>query len=153
MSPSAAAEPALEVRKTTRVKIPMVELKKFIGMPTNWMNFWDVFDSAVHSNSELSDIDRFNYLQSLSKDAASEAISGLSASNYIEDVAVLKKCFGNKQQVASKHMELLVLLEAVISTCGLKGLHHLYEKIEGQVRSPRSLGVSNYMAACKHVSS
>ncbi|KAL5508957.1 hypothetical protein EMCRGX_G004229 [Ephydatia muelleri] len=47
----------------------------------------------VHSNPEHSDIDHFNYLHSLLKGSATDALSShsLSATNYTEAVAVLER--------------------------------------------------------------
>ena len=61
----------------SKVKLPKMVLKKFDGQLTNWATFWDMFVSSVHTNSELSDIDRFNYLHSLLEGPAADAVSGL----------------------------------------------------------------------------
>ena len=73
------------------------------------MSFWDSFESAVHQNHSLSEVDKFNYLTSMLEHSASGAIAGLSltASNYNEAIAILKKRFGNKQVIINKHMETL----------------------------------------------
>ena len=63
---------------STRVKLPKLSLKRFNGDLTKWMTFWDTFKSAVHKNSTLSSIDKFNYLNSLLESAAAEAITGLT---------------------------------------------------------------------------
>ena len=60
-----------------RVRLPNLVLKKFGGDPTEWITFWDSFESAVHINSDLTDMDKFNYLHSLLDKMAIEAISGL----------------------------------------------------------------------------
>ena len=93
-----------------RVKLPKVVLKRFDGRPTEWATFWDMFQSSVHNNPDLSDIDRFNYLHSLLDGLAANSISGLSLTsvNYAEAIAVLQKRFGNKQQVINKHMDALL---------------------------------------------
>ena len=89
-------------------------------------------------------MDKFNYLHSLLEDPALEAISGLklTAANYSEAIAVLKKQFGSKQQIITKHMDALVNLEAVTSQYNLKGIRHLYDVVESQVRGLKSLRVS-----------
>ena len=45
-----------------------------------------------------------------------DAIAGLtiSSANYHEAVDLLGKWFGNKQQIISKHMELLLKVDAVL---------------------------------------
>jgi len=118
-------------------------LKKFNGDLVKWATFWDTFESSVHTNSQLSDIDKFNYLKSLLEGPAYEAISGLklTATNYSEALAVLKKRFGNKKHIIDKHMQTLVNIEAVTSQHNIKGLRRFYDLVESQVRGLRSLGV------------
>ena len=55
----------LDARRAPKVKLPKVELKPFDGQLTDWATFWDMFQSSVHNNAELRDIDRFNYLHLL----------------------------------------------------------------------------------------
>ena len=119
-------------------------LKHFRGDETAWPTFWDSFESAVHENPTISDIDKFNYLVSLLDPQASSAIAGLkiTAANYPEAVALLKKRFGNKQHIISKHMDTLLALEMINSSQNLKGLRHLYDVVEAQVRGLKALGVS-----------
>ena len=45
-----------------KVKLQKTELKKFNGDVTNLITFWYSFDSAIHSNNELANVDKFNYL-------------------------------------------------------------------------------------------
>ena len=49
-----------------------------------WTTFWDSFESAVHTNPDLTGVDKFNYLHSLLDTSAAEAVSGLklTAANY-----------------------------------------------------------------------
>ena len=134
--PSAGDLPA----HSTRVKL---SLKKFNGDLTKWITFWDTFESAVHRNSTLSSIDKFNYLNSLLESTAAEAIAGLTltSANYEEAVATLKRRFGNKQLIVNHHMDLLLNLEAVSSQHNLRGLRQLFDIVESNVRGLRALGV------------
>ena len=61
----------------TRVRLPKLELKRFNGELTAWTPFWDSFGLAVHNSTELSAVDKFNYLRSLLEPAAA-AIAGLT---------------------------------------------------------------------------
>ena len=125
-----------------KVRLPKITIKKFNGDVTKWTTFWDSFESSIHDNSDLSG--KFNYLISLVEGPASEAISGLklTATNYGEAVDILKKRFGCKQQIIAAHMDALLKIEAITSQFNLKGLRHLYDLIETQVRSLKSLGVA-----------
>ena len=125
------------------VKLPKLSLKKFNGDLTRWTTFWDTFESAVHQNPALTNIDKFSYLNSLLESTASEAVAGLTltSANYDEAVATLKRRFGNKQSIVNRHMELLLHLEAVTSTYNLKGLRQLFDAVESNVRGLKALGV------------
>ncbi len=131
--------------RESKVKLPKLSLPRFSGNITKWTPFWDSYESAVHNNDGLTDIDKFNYLRSLLERAAYEAISGLtlSSANYREAVEILKKRFGNRQLIISKHMELLLNIDAVTSEQNLKGLRRLYDEVESHVRSLKALGVES----------
>ena len=129
---------------SNRVKLPQLTLNPFNGDKTTWSTFWDSYESAVHNNDELSDLDKFNYLRSLLEKSAYDSIAGLSltAANYDKAIAILKKRFGNKQQFISKHMDILLSAEAVMSASNLKGVRKLYDLVESNIRSLKSLGVA-----------
>ena len=125
------------------VKLPKLSIKTFGGDLTKWTTFWDAFDAAVHSNPVLSNIERFNYLNSLLDSAAAEAVAGLSLTdaNYSEAIAILKKRFGNTQLIVNRHMDALLRITAVTSHYDVKGLRCLYDAIETNVRGLKALEV------------
>lgn len=129
----------------TQVKLPKLDLRKFDGDISKWPSFWDAFESSVHNNTKLAPIDKLNYLNSLLVKSACEAISGLSltAANYDEAVAILKRRFGNKQLIINRHMETLLNINSVKSGLNIQALRQLHDLIESQVRSLKSLGVSS----------
>ena len=45
-------------------KLPKISLPKFDGNIIKWQSFWDSFESAVHNNETLSNVQKFNYLKS-----------------------------------------------------------------------------------------
>ena len=125
------------------MKLPKLQLRAFGGELTKWTSFWDSFESAVHNNRELSDIEKFNYLTSLLERSACEAISGLSltAANYQRAIETLKKRFRSKQLIINRHMDVLLHVEAVHSANSTKALHRLFDNVSSHVRSLQSLGV------------
>jgi len=58
-------------------------------------------------------------------------------------IAILKKCFGNLQQIKAKHMEILMTIEPVTSSRDLKVLHKLHDLVESHVRSLSAIGVDS----------
>ena len=139
----------MPLEHVTKVKLPKLSLKGFNGDITQWPTFWDTFQSSIDSNPGLSNIDKFNYLKSLLEGPASEAISGLklTAPNYVEAIQILKKRFGNKRQIIDKHMENLLNIDSITSQHNLKGLRHLHDTLESQIRGLRSLGSLQYPMA------
>ena len=138
LSPSSSTRTSTAL--ATRVKLLRLALKIFNGYVTKWPTFWDSFESSIHLNPELADVDK---LSSLVEGIVAEANSGLklTTANYEEGIAILKKKFGNKQNIITKHMEILLNIDAVTSQYNLKGLRHLYDLVESQVRGLRALGV------------
>ena len=126
-----------------KVKLPKLVLRPFNGDITMWNTFWESYDSAVHRNRDLSEIDKFNYLNSLLTGTAREAVSGLSltTANYAEVVAILKKCFGNADRIKARHMDILMNIELVTLSQDLKALQKLHDLVESHVGSLKALGV------------
>ena len=129
IAPSTSATPA------DRIRLLKLSIESFNGEVTKWTPFWDSYDSSIHKNSSLNDIDKFNYLRTLLKGAAREAVAGLmlTSANYCEPISILRKRFGNKQQIISRHMEILMNVEPVSSHNNVKALHHLHAIVESNV--------------------
>ena len=106
------------------VKLPKISLPRFNGNPVKWTPFWDSFQSAIHLNTEISDVDKFSYLRSLLDSTAYDAIAGLtlSTANYQQAVEFLCKRFGNKQVIISNHMDTPMNMDAVSSDRHIKDL-------------------------------
>ena len=130
-------------RTIVKPKLPKLVIHKFNGEITKFRTFWDSFSSAIHTNTELSPIDKFNYLKSLLEGPASQAIQGLSlsATNYQAAVKILQDRFGKTQQIISSHMDNLLK----IPPCNDDKASHLssiYDKIYANIRGLESLGVN-----------
>ena len=125
------------------MKVPKLQLKSFSGELMKWTPFGESFESAIHNNRQLSDIEKFNYLSSLLERSAREAILGLSlyAANYQKAIETLKKRFGSKQQIKDRHMNILVHLETVTSPHNVKALCRLFDTVSSHIRSLESLGL------------
>lgn len=146
VSDSSAHEPPIH----TRVKLPKFQLRPFSGDLIQWTSFWDSFQTAVHNNGQLSEIEKFNYLNSLLEHTAREAISGfaLTAANYHQAICLLKKGFGGKQQIVDKHLEVLFNIDPVVSGNNVRGLRHLFDTATSHICSLQSLNVHPATYAC-----
>ena len=97
---------------TVRSKLPKLILPKFKGDVTSYRSFWEIFESTVHNNMQLTIIDKFNYLVSLLEGSALRSIKGLAITeeNYQAALDILQERFGNSQQIISAHMDELLKL-------------------------------------------
>jgi len=89
----------------TPVKLPKLDLPSFSGDRLKWAEFWDCFDFTVHTNSNLSDVEKFSYLASKVDGDTKRAILGLSLTNDNYKIAIqfLKERFGEPQHVIDSH--------------------------------------------------
>ena len=127
----------------TKPRLPKITLARFNGEVTKWNTFWDSFNSAIHSNEDVANIDKFNYLKSLIEGPAARAIQGLTLTNdnYETAVKMLEERFGKRQQIVSAHMDELLK----IPSCTNDKLHSLrlvYDKISVHTRGLATLGIS-----------
>ena len=78
--------------KDILVKPPKLEISKFNGNILNWQSFWDQFNLAIHTKTNISDIDKFSYLKSFLCDSALCIVLGLSLSslNYSNAISYYK---------------------------------------------------------------
>ena len=122
------------------VKLPKLELKKFDGSIFKWAEFWDAFESAIHSNKQLHDVDKFNYLKAQLKGTASEVISGLELTqeNYNIAINLLKERYGKKQIMIKAHFAKLMNLP--MATYKTTSLRTFYDTMEKHLRCLQSLG-------------
>ena len=47
---------------SVRARLPKLEVRKFGGIISEWQEFWDSFESAIHKNEALADVDKFSPL-------------------------------------------------------------------------------------------
>ena len=124
-------------------RLPKPHINKFSGDVTRFQSFWESFDSAVNKNSNLSAIDKFNYLKALLEGPAASAIQGLSLSesNYGATLELLQQRFGRTQQIISAHMDELLKLPCC-SGDKVAQLRAVYDKISVNVRELEAIGVT-----------
>ena len=72
-------------------KLPKLTLASFHRDITEWQTFWDCYESSVHSNPTLSNVQKFSYLRTLLQGVAASCIAGfpLTHANYTRAVDLL----------------------------------------------------------------
>ena len=123
-------------------KLPALHLPKLNGDPHKWQEWWDYYE-VVHCSS-ITPITKFRHLKTLLEGPAAAALTGIqiTSANYTEAIDILKQRFAQKQVIVNAHMESLLNLQAVSRERDIKALRKLYDNIESNVRSLKTLGVN-----------
>ena len=131
------------VKSSVKVKLPTLSIDKFDGNPLKWQTFIDSFESSVDKRTDLTPIQKFQYLSSFLEKAAKKCIEGfpLTNDNYAQALDMLKNNYGNPQLVISAHMSKIIKLDAVHKGTSPQ-LRELLHNIESHVRSLESQGVN-----------
>ncbi|GFX61618.1 uncharacterized protein TNCV_5111051 [Trichonephila clavipes] len=125
------------------INLPKLHINKYSGNYSEWLDFYNLFESSIHNNNRLSKVDKFNYLKSYLCGNALACINGfpISDDNYDRALDLLKDRFGNKNMLINAHLSNLLNLTPVRNPTDIVGLRNLYDRAETQIRSLESLGV------------
>uniref|UniRef100_A0A8L8K713 DUF5641 domain-containing protein n=1 Tax=Heligmosomoides polygyrus TaxID=6339 RepID=A0A8L8K713_HELPZ len=83
-----------------KFELPQIPIPEFSGKCWEWDNFWELFNSTVHSQP-LSNLQKFNYLRRCLKGEALESISRfqVSSSNYELAIERLTEKYGRSSEI------------------------------------------------------
>ena len=126
-------------------RLPKLSLPHFNGEILDWQYFWDSYESTVHLNHTLTDVQKFSYLKSLLQFDAANVISGLTMTNanYHKAIELLTKRYGQPHKITNAYMRSLLDLDAPMDT--LESLRSFHDKSEAYIRGLESLGQSSEM--------
>lgn len=112
-----------------KVNLPPLSLPEFRGEPTAWNPFFDLFDSLINKNENLSDIEKFRYLLLSLRGEPYDLIKSipLTADNYVTALEYLQHRYENKRIIATKHLDKILDLEPMSNKSHLceKGIRNL----------------------------
>ena len=127
-----------------KYKLPKLIIRKFYGEAHKYQEFWDSFKSSVHENTNLSPIDKFNYLQTLIEEPAYSAVAGLSLTeaNYQAALELLKKRYGQRRTIINSHIDAIFKIEPLQNSADISQLQTFYDTVEQHCRGLKALDVS-----------
>ena len=127
-----------------RAKLPKQVLPKFKGDVTQWKGFWDSYNSSIHTNPQLTQIDQFNHLHSLLEGQAARSIQGLTRTegNYNSAIDLLYKRVGKPQDIISKHLDEMLKIPGCVNN-NASQLRLIYDRISINICGLESLGISS----------
>ena len=128
----------------TKPELPKITLKPFSGKQEDFLPFWDLFNSTVNSNPNLSNVEKFAYLRHLLQDEAERATAGIRQSddNYGVLVNTLKERFGKNERSEDFHLNAFLTLDRLTKANDIKALRRQHDIIHQHICSLRSLGVA-----------
>jgi len=134
------SQPELKISKSSVqcTKLPKLTLPTFDG--DLLQSFWDSFESSIHSNSYLTDVQKFGYLKAQFKGSAAMTEEGfaLTNANYTRAVDLLRERYGQHCKIIHATMQALLKLPA--PTPSVASLRLFYDKMETYIRGLESLG-------------
>ena len=128
--------------------LPNLELPVFRGNPLEWQEFWNKFNTSIHLNDSITDIDRFSYLKRYLSPSVLATIYGLTANNYKEAIKLLRNRYGNPQLQITAHMEALIKMKVVTSMDNIEQMKRLYSNVKTCIKNLKHLKVETSTYSC-----
>ena len=123
-----------------KVNLPKLQLPVFDGSILDWPTFFDSFKSAVHQDTSIDNIHKFQYLLAHVKGEAARVIQGLqiTGSNYTEAINILKERYGQDHKIIAAYMK--ALWELPKPKQDMNSLREFHDKMQSYIRGLKSLG-------------
>ena len=128
--------------KSSGVKLPKLDIKKFDGDFTQWNSFWDIYGASVHRRTDIEGVEKFTYLKGLLEGDALKLVEGfnLESRYYDEAIQLLKNTYGQETEIKMSFVKKLLQLENP-SICPLS-LQEFRSNFECHIRSLNTLGLT-----------
>ena len=68
--------PTTDYHESRVIRLPKLELPQFCNNPFTWQSFWDCFKASIHTNDNLTGVQKLSYLRSQLQGEASRVIAG-----------------------------------------------------------------------------
>ncbi|XP_031331474.1 uncharacterized protein LOC116162080 [Photinus pyralis] len=128
-------------RKSIR-KLPEMPLPKFSGDSKEWPRFIECYNSMIHNNPDLSDVNRVHYLLGCLTDNALSVCSGIAPTgeNYRIILNALIDKYEDKRSIANSLLDQLLTFKQS-STENVQSLDSFLEKFDPAVTALRKIDI------------
>lgn len=125
------------------VKLPKINIEPFDGNYNNWPNFFDLYNSTVHSKPNLADVCKFQILKGLLRGSAAELLEGMNITddNYKLAYNKLKDRYDKKRQILSSMISSFLTQPTAVDG-NVVNLRHLTDFSSKVLNSIKSLGTN-----------
>ncbi|XP_039763051.1 uncharacterized protein LOC120635903 [Pararge aegeria] len=122
-------------------KLPLIQVPRFDGSASRWMQFKEMFSSLINENSNILPIYKFHYLVSYLEGDAARVVSNLEvcALNYNKAWSLLCERYDNKRQLINSHLNALFNIEPLARESE-QALRSLIDGVSKNLRALSSLG-------------
>ncbi|XP_036143402.1 uncharacterized protein LOC118645800 [Monomorium pharaonis] len=129
------------VRDLSQVHLPKIAIPKFSDDYQEWYPFYNTFQSIVHNNTNLTNIQRFHYLISSLEGDAAHIIQSIKITpeNYQEAMTLLKQRYDDKRVIIQERVKALYDL-SIVAKENYVALRKLVDNVLRHLRSLKSLG-------------
>ena len=130
----AAATPVVyyDAPHSVSAKLPDATLQKFHGEEESFPSFIDQFNALVHSNPQLTDVEKFGYLKGAAKVDVIQHYP-LTENNYKAALQKLKEEYGDEELIAKKHLNALLDMSKRKKPSDSKELQDFYNFLESKL--------------------
>ncbi|XP_031336996.1 uncharacterized protein LOC116166263 [Photinus pyralis] len=142
-SSTSSAPSTRSEERTNRIrKLPDIPLPKFSGDLKEWPLFIECFNSLIHNNPELNDVNRAHYLLGCLSDTALSVCSGIAPTgdNYRIILAALVDKYEDKRAIANSLLEQLFMFKQS-PTENVHTLNAFVDKFDPAVTALRKLDI------------
>lgn len=134
--------PSPVLSEAVTLRLPTITLPAFDGNFDNWLRFRDTFESLIHNNEVLTDIQKFHYLTSALKGPAARMIGslGVSEANYKFAWHSLKNRYEDSQALAIHHADALIELVPIKKPSGI-AIREFIDTVNNHILALGALGL------------
>nr|CAH7763625.1 unnamed protein product [Callosobruchus chinensis] len=103
------------VIKSSNIVLPQISLPKFSGIAENWLEYRSTFETLIHFNEALNNLQKFHYLKASLEGTASQVIRPIqfTAENYGIAWSAICDEFDNSKLLIHEHVRALFQLEPI----------------------------------------
>ena len=117
------------------MKLPRIELPKFCGGYTEWVEFYDMFKCAIHDRKDMKPSQKMIYLKNSLEGEPAMMIRALpiTDTNYNVAMNILLKRYDDKRTIIDAHLEKLFSLPYASKSA--ESIRHLLNSASEQVQA------------------
>ena len=128
------------VKNRANRNLPDLKIPTFSGKHDTWLDFFDSFNSIIHSDNELPIIQKFHYLKGCVTGDAAKIIAALetTSENYKVAWDLLKGRYHNKKSLIDSHIKALFEMPSISKDFSTRTL---FDTLQIHIRALRTLSV------------